>query len=288
VLSLFKRYRELIVVGALLVYPFGRFFLSRTDVRDPMIVDRVVLGVTGPLQRGLTWLFSGMGGFWSNYLALRGVHVENVGLKDENTRLVQRIHQLEEATAEQGRLKELLQYGSDRPGTEITARVLGYDMVPTLISIRIDRGETHGVRRGMPVVTARGVVGKVHRATGSFSDIVLITDPNSRLGARIQRSRARVTAAGAGKNLSLKLENALRLADVQDDDLVITSGTDTVFPPGLVVGTVTGLAKKNFGLFQSGEIVPAVDFTKLEEVLVIPADTYLLDAATSAAGGLTR
>jgi rod shape-determining protein MreC len=85
---------------------------------------------------------------------------------------------------------------------------------------------------------------------------------------RVQRSRARGTAAGAGKG-PLRLENMLRTEDVQAGDLIITSGTDGVYPPGLVVGKVTRLEKTEHGMFLGGDVVPAVDTTRLEEVLVM-------------------
>jgi rod shape-determining protein MreC len=85
---------------------------------------------------------------------------------------------------------------------------------------------------------------------------------------RVQRSRARGTAAGTGKG-PLRLENMLRTEDVQVDDVIITSGTDGVYPPGLVVGRVRRLEKKEHGMFLVGDIEPAVDTTRLEEVLVV-------------------
>jgi rod shape-determining protein MreC len=121
----------------------------------------------------------------------------------------------------------------------------------------------------MPVVTADGVVGIVQRVTGSFADIVLITDPNSKIAVKVQRSRVRATATGKGESRALRLENALRTEDLQEGDQVVTSGTDGVFPPGLLVGRITSLQRRNYGMVQSADILPAVDMTKLEEVLVI-------------------
>jgi rod shape-determining protein MreC len=88
------------------------------------------------------------------------------------------------------------------------------------------------------------------------------------VGVRVQRSRARGTAAGSGRG-PLKLENMLRTEDVENGDLIITAGTDGVYPPGLVVGRVANLEKKEHGMFQRADILPAVDVTRLEEVLVV-------------------
>jgi len=88
------------------------------------------------------------------------------------------------------------------------------------------------------------------------------------VAVRVQRSRARGTAAGLGKG-PLRLENMLRTEDIQEGDLIITSGTDGVYPPGLVVGKVTRLEKKEHGMFLEGDLQPAVDTTRMEEVLVV-------------------
>ncbi|RYZ33197.1 MAG: rod shape-determining protein MreC, partial [Myxococcaceae bacterium] len=132
----------------------------------------------------------------------------------------------------------------------------------------ISSGEKDGVFRGMSVVTPDGIVGQVIRSTGGYADVALVTDPQSRVAVRVQRSRARGTAAGAG-NGPLNLENMLRTEDVENGDLIITAGTDGIYPPGLVVGRVTQLEKKEHGMFQGADIQPAVDTSRLEEVLVV-------------------
>jgi rod shape-determining protein MreC len=149
------------------------------------------------------------------------------------------------------------------------------------LSVRISSGERQGVLQGMSVVTPDGIVGQVIRTTGGYADVALVTDPQSRVGVLVQESRARGTAAGRGAG-PLKLENMLRTEDVKNGDLIVTSGTDGVYPPGLVVGRVANLEKKEHGMFQAADIIPAVDTTKLEEVLVV-ASPYL-DAAPTVEG----
>ena len=269
-LSLIKRYRELIIVSVLLLYPFAGFLVRGRRGRELHFLDRAVIGVTAPLQRGITALLDGLGGGVKGYVALRGVRLENEALRLENMQLKAVVQALGEARVENERLKKLLGYAEATPGPEIPARVLGVNPVAKLLSVRIDKGEEGGVFPGMSVVTPDGIVGQIIRATGGYADVALITDPQSRVGVRIQRSRARATAAGAGSK-PLKLDNALRTEDIIDGDLVITSGTDGVYPPGLVVGRVSGLSKEDHGMFQRADIVPAVDTTKIEEVFVVPA-----------------
>lgn len=268
-LSLLKRYRELLVVGFLLVYPFATFLSRGGKGREPHFLDRSVITLTSWLQGAVVWTLDGAGSIWSGYVGLRGVRTENVVLRQEAARLEAELQALTEERAENARLRALLAYAEAAEGQEVTARVIGVNPVNTLLSVRIDRGEVDGVQKGMPVVTADGVVGHVERTSGHSADVVLLRDRNTTVGVRVQRSRARANAVGAGRDLALRLENALRTEDIQDGDVVITSGTDGIYPPGLVVGTLQKVERNSFGMFQSAEIAPAVDTTRLEEVLVL-------------------
>jgi len=269
VLTLLKRNRELIVVSVLLLYPLTSFMAKRQLAREVNVIDRVVLALTSPLQRALIWTLDGAASAWNGYAALRGVRAENLVLREQNRQLKSEASELAEVRTENERLRKLLDYSRSSPDPQLTARVLGVNPAATLLSLRIDRGEADGIRRGMPVVTPEGVVGTIQRVTGSYADVVLVTDPNSRIGVKIQRSRVRATATGKGENRALHLDNALRTEDLQEGDQVVTSGTDQVFPPGLTVGRITSIQRRSYGMVQGAEIAPAVDMTKLEEVLVI-------------------
>lgn len=266
--SLLKRYRELIVVGALLLYPFARFLTAGGRGREPNFLDRAVIWVSSPIASALTFTIDGAGSLWQGYVALRGVHAENERLVEENLKLESELNAFVETRAENERLKKLLAYTQSQPGVSVAARVIGTNPVMAPLSVRINRGENDGVLAGMPVVTSEGVVGHVVRSTGGYADVMLLTDRNSKIGVRVQTKRSQATAAGAGDQ-PLRLENAKRLDDFADGDVLVTSGTDALFPPGLVVGRIQQLERKNFGLFQTAEILPAVDTTQLEEVLVI-------------------
>jgi len=268
-------------VSVLLFLPFWTFLAKGTKGREPNLIDRAVLAITAPPQKFLSWLVDGSVELFHGYVALRGVQEHNMALMDENTRLRSQVNTLNEARSENERLKKLLGWSETNIGPEIPAKILGVNPVATLLSIRIDRGERDGVGKGMPVVTPDGVVGQVMGTSSGYADVVLITDVNVKLGVRVQRSRARATAAGGGSNRALRLEYALRTEDIQDNDVIITSGTDGVYPAGLVVGQVANLARKNYGMFQTGEIIPAVDVTKIEELMVLPYTPPVIDTTSS-------
>ncbi len=270
-LALLKRQRELIVVAALLLYPFVTYLTHGHRGREINLVDRVVLGVTSPVARALVWTCDGIGDTVSSYGALRGVRAKNLELSTENSQLRAEVNSLREQSAENERLRKAVGYVEATAEKEIAARIIGINPVASFLSLRLNRGESDGVRAGMPVVTADGVVGRVKRATGGASDVELITDQASKVAVLVQRSRVRATAAGRGGGHPLALENAVRTDDVEEGDQMITSGTDGVFPKGLVVGRVTAVQRKQSGMLLSAGILPAVDSTRIEEVLVVPA-----------------
>jgi rod shape-determining protein MreC len=119
------------------------------------------------------------------------------------------------------------------------------------------------------VVIADGVAGRVHSLTERTADVLVLTDRNSSIAVRAERTRARANVRGLGRPGVCKLDFALRSEDMIEGDALVTSGTDGVFPPGLPVGRVTHLRKNANGLFQDALVAPAVDVTRVEEVLVV-------------------
>ena len=268
-LSFLRRHREPLLVCVILAHALGMFLGSSRRVREPNLVDRVALAVTAPVQRATVAVIDGVASAWQQYVSLRGVRRDNAILVEENTRLRSEVVGLAETRAENERLRRLIHYDEANPGPKVIARVLGINPDPNRLTLRIDRGEGDGVRRGQAVVTADGVVGQVLRATASAADVLVVFDPNSRLGGRIQRTRARVGVSGSGQDQPLKLEYLLRTEDLEEGELVVTSGTDGVYPAGLVVGRVTGVQRQTSGMFLTAGILPAVNFARLEEVVVL-------------------
>ncbi|MGZ5957724.1 MAG: rod shape-determining protein MreC [Myxococcaceae bacterium] len=268
-LSFVRRHREPLLVCILLAHALGMFLGSSRRVREPNVIDRVALAMTAPVQRAAVGSIDGVVNAWQQYVSLRSVRREVGKLQAENAQLSGDVVGLAEARAENDRLRRLIHYEEGNPGPKVVARVLGINPDPNRLTLRIDRGEGDGVRRGQAVVTADGVVGQVLRATASAADVLVAFDPNCRLGGRIQRTRARVGVSGSGEAQALKLEYLLRSEDLEEGDLVVTSGTDGVYPPGLVVGRVTGVQRQTSGMFLNAGILPAVNFTRVEEVVVL-------------------
>lgn len=284
--KLFQRFREPLILGALLFVPLAMYLASGHRGRAPNFVDRLVLAISSPLQSGLDWGVRSIGAVVGGYVALRGAHQEAqacaVGLAEAHAEL----NALREAGAENVRLRAMVGYVEGTVEQEIPARIIGLNPSPQFQSVRIDRGEDDGVRAGMPVVTPEGVVGQVVRSVGRSADVMLLTDATSHIGALLQRSRVRGLASGAGDGRLLALTLVRREDDAQDGDVVVTAGSDGVYPRGLVVGRLREVTRPPAGMFLTAQVEPAVDVSRAEEVLVIPV-TLGVPFSSVARGGFS-
>ncbi len=270
-LALLRRYRELILVSVLLLVPLGVFFAHARKPSERTRLDRAVLWLTTPLERGVAWAVTGTMNAWSGYVGLRHAHERAIELSAEVNRLrLERLELLSER-AEVERLRHLLAFQAGAPErTYVGARIIGVKLGPTgLQLLTLDRGQKDGVDRSMPVVVADGVVGRVHSVADATADVLVLSDRNSSIAVRVERTRARANVRGLGKPDAARLDYALRSEDMIEGDLLVTAGTDGVFPRGLPVGRVHHLEKNAHGLFMDARVAPAVDVTRIEEVLVV-------------------
>jgi rod shape-determining protein MreC len=208
----------------------------------------------------------------------------------------QRIAQLEEQVAEQERtileLREraqeyqtyvdLFNRASEAPQLRrITARVIGRDPNPLFQSIIIDKGTRDGIAVGMPVESARGLVGQVFQATPAAAHVLLITDNVMSVAGRLSASRAEGMVFGGGLGGRLTMDWIGLERPVEIGDIVLTSGTGGFFPEDLVIGHVIEVSRSDADLFQRAVLEPAVNFNTLEVVFVIsgfePVDTSVFE-----------
>ncbi|HET7010686.1 MAG TPA: rod shape-determining protein MreC [Anaerolineales bacterium] len=197
-------------------------------------------------------------------------------LRSENERLLAEISQLQqdnialrEEAAEAAVLRALLGYARSRPESHyLAANVIGRDVSPFIRSIWIGRGSDAGLMRGMPVVTERGLVGRVAEVLATVARVQLITDPVAVVNVKLQTSRADGVLR-AQVNGELWVEQIEQVAAVVPDELVLTSGLGGAYPPEVPVGQVLTVRKRDFELFQQAVIQPSVDFESLAIVLVI-------------------
>jgi rod shape-determining protein MreC len=273
VLGLLKRYRELLLVAVLLVVPLGIFFAHAKQPTERSRLDRAIVWLAVPVERAVGWSVARVVSVWDGYVGLRGAHDRATELTARLSTLELERQQLLAERAEAARLRALLAFAEHSPERRyVGARVIGVRLGTVGRQLlTIDRGSDDGIARMMPVVVADGVVGRVQTVAGGSAEVLVLTDGTSSVAVRVDRTRARANVRGMGKPDLCKLEYALRTEDVSEGDALVTSGTDGVFPRGLPVGKVTQLTRTPHGLFQEARVVPAVDVTRLEEVLVITA-----------------
>jgi len=193
----------------------------------------------------------------------------NAQLEAEVASLETQIIELQQQLTEFQILSSLLDFARAYPEYEyVGASVIGRDPSPFLQYVIINRGSDDGLRRGMPVVTQQGLVGRISRVTAAAANVQLITDPAISINVRLQPSRERAVLSGSITG-DLSLDFIPQEASVYPGDLVLTSGFGGNYPPNILIGQVTGVRSQDFDLFQSGSVQPVVDFEQLEIVLVI-------------------
>jgi len=231
-------------------------------------VGAVLMWVLRPLQIVAQGTANWFIDIQENFLTLSG-------FKSENERLRKRIQALEverqrllEAEATNRKLQQLLDFRVQLPGKPVTASIIANSASNWFQGCILDKGSADGVHKDMAVVTPLGVVGKVVSVTGRSAKVILLTDANSGIDVMVQRSRSRGIVSGSLDSGTV-LKYMKRSEDVQVGDRLITSGLDGVFPKGLMAGTVIKVNKQSLGLFQSIEVLPAVQSALVEEVFVV-------------------
>lgn len=203
------------------------------------------------------------------YLNLIDVKEENARLKKEVLKINLLKVQLREIQIENERLEQLLSFKNELEPKTLAARVIAYNILfGTHSTIRVNRGQKDGIKKGFSAITSLGVVGVVFSVEESFSDILVLTDNFSAIDALVQRSRVRGIIIGK-RGSSCMLQYLKRTDDVQKGDLVVTTGLDNIFPKGVPIGHVTEVQKGSHEITQQVEVQPLVDPYHLEEILIV-------------------
>jgi rod shape-determining protein MreC len=268
-IRLLARYRRAFILTTALILAFLLMTLQVRQERAVVAVTRqaILLAMT-PFIRVTAVVTGSVTGVWRDYVDLRDMQMENRRLRQEVGTLSRRIEQLEEQALETQRLQRLLALRQVPQAESLTARVEGKDATNWFKTILVDRGSLDGVRRNQPVVAPDGLVGRVVEVTPASAKVQLLTDPVSAAGGLIQRTR--VTGIVSG-NLGegTRVRYLPLMADVAVGDLVVTSGMGGVFPKGIPIGRITSVERRSGALFQEASLQPAVDLSRLEEVLIL-------------------
>ena len=198
---------------------------------------------------------------------------DNQALRKENEELRQNNLNTSEVLAENLRLRTMLDYKKVANQFDfVAAAVVGRDLGTWNGTIIINRGTADGISKDMAVVTPQGLVGSVVNVYTNVAKVQLILDSRSAVGTLVQRPESRVAAIVEGSTsspLMPRMVNIARDADIIKSDKLITSGFGGIYPKGLLIGEVVDIVNEEGGLLKYASIKPAVDFDRLEEVLVI-------------------
>jgi rod shape-determining protein MreC len=193
----------------------------------------------------------------------------NAELESEISRLQTQLIEAQQKLAVTDTLAALVDFSRNNPqSTYKAAAVIGRDPSPFLHYIIIDIGSSDGIRRGMPVVTNQGLVGRVDAVISNAARVQLITDPASSINIRLQNSKTDAMLNGSVSG-DLTLDLISQDANVQPGDVVLTSGLGGGYPADLLVGQVLNVRKRETELFQQATVQPIVDFARVDIVLVI-------------------
>jgi len=250
-------FRDYLVFGVLLAACAA--LLAQNDDAQIRTIRSVAVVAVGSVQDLL--------GVIPHYFDLRR---ENQVLREQNLSLADEVSRLREARLENVRLHGMLRLKEDKHTAVVAANVIGKNLALLRNTVTLDVGEANGVRVNMPIVTEDGLAGKVTAVSGAYAVAQILFNREIRVSAKIERSRVDGIIRWDGGPL-LTMADVAKTLDVRTGDVVITSEYSTFFPAGIRIGLVTAAHRSEGSLFQTVEVRPAVDFTRLEEVFVLTA-----------------
>ncbi|MDQ1408210.1 MAG: rod shape-determining protein MreC [Acidobacteriaceae bacterium] len=225
------------------------------------------VGAFSPFERAGNHGIGHLRETWRHYFALQNASRENEQLRRENDELKMQVNQLQSKATEADRLALLLNFHKSHENVPMLgARVIATSAGTASATIMLDRGAKDHIKKNMGVITPEGVVGKVVEVYDNTSEVLLLTDKDSGVGAMLGNSRVQSPVGGAGEPL-------LFMKYVPNDDVVnvgervVTSGMDKIFPRDLPIGTITDIKPGN--PFKSIRIRPSANLERLEEVIVL-------------------
>lgn len=238
------------------------------DGTEQSMLRSWTMTIVTPIQSAFGYVTDSVAGVWNGYFDLRGVRERNDVLEAENAALLAEIESARAAAAENDRLREvnglrpLLKYDS------VVAEVIARDSTAWFKRIVVNKGSQDGIRGDMPVVTADGLVGRVTQVGPFVCQIQLITDEHAGAGGRLTTSRAVGEVEGRGDG-TCRMKSISSLYDVTENEKILTSGLDRLYPAGILIGYVTSVAKGAGATPQDIAVRPSADLDRIEAVMIL-------------------
>lgn len=268
----FKRYRDIAIVLLALAVPFWFLRASMRDPKQTSGADKIVVRIASPVQYAAATLARGVSNLWGDYIYLVDVKEDNASLQSQNARLKERVRKLETLEEENRRLRRLLDMKQNVRTDAVSAQIIGKSTNDffRVVRVTLDK-ESKDIGPNLPVLSADGVVGTTIKGAGDTVDVRLVVDAGAAVDAVVQRTGARAFVRGSGDDTKYlcKVEYVQRTDEVEVGDLLVTSGVGRRFPKNIPIGVVTNVVKRDFGIYQEVVAAPAVDFSRLEEVIIV-------------------
>jgi rod shape-determining protein MreC len=237
--------------------------------RDPNVrlIRYWTAEIITPGERAGTWMVSKIAGVWDGYIALHSMHAENESLRAEVGQLRLRNRELESQALEGERLDVLLKFRESHPEAPmLAAQVIGGSADPSSHVVFINRGEHDHVRRDQAVITPNGIVGKIVEVLPYTSQVLLLNDKDSGVGALLEDTRTQGVVNGSGSPEPV-MDYVTNEEKIHPGEVILTSGEDRIFPKGLLIGTVASATPGS--PFQNIHVRTAARLDRLEDVLVL-------------------
>lgn len=249
---------------------FALYAVSRRelayDAASPF--EKYMIEVMAPIQRVIVSMKSKVTTAVDDYFFNVGASDDNRLLRKKLLEYESKLFQSSEVDLENKRLRGLLAANQEIKAKRLLAQIVAWDASSDFKVIRINRGSNDGLKLLSPIITDEGLVGYVYRLTYNYADVLTILDANNRIDAIVERERTHGIVEGYSKNRCM-MKYVARTAPLLLGDLVMTSGLGNIYPKGIKIGKITRIEKDSYGITQHVELTPAVDFGKLEEVIVL-------------------
>jgi rod shape-determining protein MreC len=260
-------HRPLSILLAVLLAQLLLLSFQITRNHNVRLIRIWALAVFDPFERSLKGITDSTTWAWRTYGGLWRAQQENRDLRRELTTTRSQLRQVAEYAEESERLRRLLDFKARAPFQTVAAEIIAFSPGAGSNAILIDKGIDYGLTPDLAVITSAGVVGKTLSVYHHSSQLLLITDSSSGVGAMLERSRTQGVLKGAGNNLC-QLDYVMNEETVSPGDAVVTSGFDQIYPKGLPVGTVLKVGIGNI-YYKSVVVRPAAALDRLETVLVV-------------------
>ncbi len=268
--GLIRRYQNILILVALLAFSLTLLLSNLREKSSLNFLEKAAITVLAPFQEFVDFGADKIYTIWGNYINLVGVKEENQHLRQRVDKLAFENSLLVEQFKHYERLDQVLSFPRLDMIPYETAQIIGRDTIGRVRLLYINKGSEDGLKKNMPVITHRGLIGRTVRVALYSSKVLMISDVRSAVDAIVQETRDNLVVAGSNTN-TLEVRYLKAESEVKAGDRVISSGLGGIYPKGLLVGIIEDIDTVSEDLFLSARLTPTADLDRIEEVLVLSA-----------------